>query len=467
MHDRARRRGPHPRSLLIAAVFTTLGLGLLPTALPPDLTVSAAADGPRGAGGAPAVLPASPPVVAGARLTGVRAAQPDGPASAFVLTLDLTEDLRVDHLGAPAVAGTATLEELVALHDPGVDRVTVAAVNADFFDINQTYAPLGAGVRNGALLHSASPGRVEAVGFDTDGAGRMLEVLFEGKAVTAYGELPLSGYNAARLPVDGIGLYGPEWGPVNRSPVVERSPDVVEVEFRDGLVTAVNEGAGVGAVPDDGGLLLGRGAGARALEALLVGESVAPEFSARAADGGPLPRTVVGGQEPLVVDGIALSWDGAPNNVTAPRTAVGFSADGTEMYLVTVDGRQAHTVGMTLTALASFMAELGAHNALNLDGGGSTTLLVREPGAVAARVVNLPSGGSPRPIPNGLAITAPRGEGAPPGIRVETVSVGEDGEAVEELPGEASVNVERGTAPTGEAGTAREGAEPVPAVTGR
>ncbi|GAB3124626.1 hypothetical protein GCM10027160_46220 [Streptomyces calidiresistens] len=442
VHDRARRRGPRPRSWLTAAVFTALALGLLPSGLPADLTVSAVADAPRAPVGPAAVLPASPPVVAGARLTGVQAAQPDGPASAFVLTLDLSEDLRVDYLGASRVAGTAPLEELVARHDPGADRVTVAAVNADFFDINRTGAPLGAGVREGELLHSASPGRGEAVGFDLDGAGRMLEVLFEGKAVTARGELPLDGYNAARLPVDGIGLYGPEWGPVNRSPVVERSQHVVEVEFRDGLVTAVNEGAGVGPIPDGGGLLVGRDAGAGALQTLTVGEPLVPVFSARASDGGPLPHTVVGGQEPLVVDGIALNWDGAPNNVTAPRTAVGFSADGTEMYLVTVDGRQEHTVGMTLTALASFMAELGARNALNLDGGGSTTLLARAPGATSVRVVNMPSGGAQRPVPNGLAITAPRGAGPPPGIRVETVLVGEDGTPVEREPGDASVNAD-------------------------
>ncbi|MQS08005.1 multidrug transporter, partial [Streptomyces sp. IF17] len=250
MHDRARRRGARPRSLLTAAAFTALALGLLPSGLPAELTVSASADAPRTSGGAPAVLPASPPVVAGARLTGIQAAQPDGAASVFVLTLDLTEDLRVDYLGAPRVAETAPLEDLVAVHDPGADRVTVAAVNADFFDISRTGAPLGAGVREGELLHSASPGRGEAVGFDHDGAGRMIEVLFEGKAITARGVLPLNGYNAARLPVDGIGLYGPEWGPVNRSPVVERSQDVVEVEFRDGLVTAVNEGAGEGPIPD-------------------------------------------------------------------------------------------------------------------------------------------------------------------------------------------------------------------------
>src|SRR5690606_17424999 len=57
------------------------------------------------------------------------------------------------------------------------------------------------------------------------------------------------------------------------------------------------------------------------------------------------------------------------NRPRHPRTAIGRTRDG-EMLLVTVDGRQAHSAGMTMWELAELMLDLGAHEALSLDGGG-------------------------------------------------------------------------------------------------
>lgn len=62
-----------------------------------------------------------------------------------------------------------------------------------------------------------------------------------------------------------------------------------------------------------------------------------------------------------------------------PRTAVGYSKDKERLYIVAVDGRNpAISMGMTLTELADFMTRIGAYEAVNLDGGGSTTLVVRD-----------------------------------------------------------------------------------------
>jgi hypothetical protein len=80
----------------------------------------------------------------------------------------------------------------------------------------------------------------------------------------------------------------------------------------------------------------------------------------------------------------------------APRTAVGVTAGG-DVLLVAVDGRQAgYSVGATLGELADFLIKLGAKDAMNLDGGGSTTLVVR------GRVVNRPSDGGQRRVSNAL-----------------------------------------------------------------
>jgi uncharacterized protein YigE (DUF2233 family) len=72
-----------------------------------------------------------------------------------------------------------------------------------------------------------------------------------------------------------------------------------------------------------------------------------------------------------------------------PRTAVGVSRDGRTVYLVVADGRRAHSRGQNLYELSALMVELGAFAALNLDGGGSSTMYVERLGGI----VNAPSGG--------------------------------------------------------------------------
>jgi hypothetical protein len=107
----------------------------------------------------------------------------------------------------------------------------------------------------------------------------------------------------------------------------------------------------------------------------------------------------------LVVAGVAADtfppeWDICSPGVQHPRTTVGLSEDGRTLYLVAMDGRTG-PVGMTCPDLAIFMRDLGAHWALNLDGGGSTTMWIEGEG-----VVNDPSDGSPRTVANHLGVFA-------------------------------------------------------------
>lgn len=86
-----------------------------------------------------------------------------------------------------------------------------------------------------------------------------------------------------------------------------------------------------------------------------------------------------------------------------PRTAVGVTEDG-KLMLVTVDGRQAVSQGASLFQMAEIMKRLGAKNAINLDGGGSTTM------TIGGATVNSPSDGKLRYLANGLLVfgdTAP------------------------------------------------------------
>jgi len=125
--------------------------------------------------------------------------------------------------------------------------------------------------------------------------------------------------------------------------------------------------------------------------------------------------TAVSGSSVLLKDGVIpkeFSYASSDNNRRNPRTMVGFSKDGKTLYMVTVDGRQKESIGMTLKEAAQFMKELGAYNALNLDGGGSTTMVSRPLAEKSLEVVNRPSDGSLRGVTTALGIvsTAPAAE---------------------------------------------------------
>lgn len=118
---------------------------------------------------------------------------------------------------------------------------------------------------------------------------------------------------------------------------------------------------------------------------------------------GPV-REAVGGIPVLVRDGRNAVAEAALSAAFAdelhPRTAVGWTADGA-LLLVVVDGRQpGHSEGMSLKELADLMIGLGAAAALNLDGGGSSTLVVR------GSVRNRPSGTAERAVANALVVLA-------------------------------------------------------------
>ncbi len=87
-----------------------------------------------------------------------------------------------------------------------------------------------------------------------------------------------------------------------------------------------------------------------------------------------------------------------------PRTAAGVTRDGRTLVLLVVDGRRpGWSIGATLPELAALLIEAGAWDAVNLDGGGSTTMWRREPGG-AGRVLNRPSDGRVRPVANHLGV---------------------------------------------------------------
>jgi exopolysaccharide biosynthesis protein len=119
----------------------------------------------------------------------------------------------------------------------------------------------------------------------------------------------------------------------------------------------------------------------------------------------PIPndaRQVVTGNAFLVRDGRVVA--DLDRNQRHPRTAIGIDAAGHTLAIAIVDGRRPWTVGMTSGELADEMVRLGCHAAFNLDGGGSTTLVQRDPQTGDYNILNQPSDVRPRPVANAICI---------------------------------------------------------------
>lgn len=366
---------------------------------------------------------AATPVAPSIELTSVTRLDERGWIEADVLVAEMDDETTDASLLSPGVTSRETISNLAEGEE------SVAGVNGDFFDIGDTDAPLGAEIDEGDLRKSPTPGREHAVGVGANGLARLARVALDGTVSFGDNAHPLAALNHSAVPADGIGLYTSVWGDASRAGVVGDASRVREVAVRDGVVVATAPAAGDGAIPDDGHALVGRGAGADALSALSKGDEVSvsyrPKTDADPTSSGASPLDVaVGGGTVLLRDGDLPANLG--DERLEPRTAAGVSADGSTLFLLAVDGRQRDSRGASLRELGALLRDLGASDALNLDGGGSTTLIAREPGESGVRVRNDPSDGAERPTSNGLGLDAAPGSGALDGFNVGPDLAGEN-----------------------------------------
>ena len=143
---------------------------------------------------------------------------------------------------------------------------------------------------------------------------------------------------------------------------------------------------------------------------LPLGDTVLLSLRLAGAAGTAL-REAVGGR-PLLVADSALTGDvdtegNAGFRGLNPRSVVGMNRQGTRMWFAVIDGRRpGYSMGMTLRQTAELMRALGAARALNLDGGGSSTLALRDAASGRVKVLNRPSDATERPVGNAIAILA-------------------------------------------------------------
>ncbi|HUR48401.1 MAG TPA: phosphodiester glycosidase family protein [Acidimicrobiales bacterium] len=272
----------------------------------------------------------------------------------------------------------------------------VAAVNADFARLGSDQ-PVGAVVSGGRVLRSPVGTHHQfSVGWGPLMASGLLE--WRARLMSSdLREIPVTGLNDPNL-TDGAVLFTPAWGAA-----VARGPEHTSLLLRfvggvGELVPATTEaveiidlstGPGEIALTPGTAVLRASGDSATALRDLWdrASTGAASRRALIRIDLGPDARESVGGTPVLVRDGRAWVQDDGTGFVSGrhPRTVAGWDAAG-RVLLVTVDGRQpGHSIGMTLPELGEFLVGLGAVEALNLDGGGSTTMVI------AGQVVNLPS----------------------------------------------------------------------------
>ncbi|HEY0276911.1 MAG TPA: phosphodiester glycosidase family protein [Solirubrobacterales bacterium] len=292
----------------------------------------------------------------------------------------------------------------------------VAGVNGGFFDIGNSNAAEGGEVGSGELIKSPDVGISNANHFGVSKAGLAELANLATQATAEFGGAshPVLSVNAADgghgVPANGMVAYTPAWGTYSRARGFTGVTDLAEVLVVDEKVVSVNAtGAAGNQIPAGGFVLVGRESAAEAIRALKPGEEVKLTYGLSAEATQEL-QFAIGDGGVIIENGTPVS--GLDTSI-APRTAAGFKDGGHTLVLATWDGPGGTgNGGIGINVEAAELAEEGVETAVNLDGGGSTTMVARALGAEATTVRNNPSDGSERSDPNGIGVFVEPGDGA-------------------------------------------------------
>ncbi|MBW4579434.1 MAG: phosphodiester glycosidase family protein [Tildeniella nuda ZEHNDER 1965/U140] len=274
----------------------------------------------------------------------------------------------------PILPNLASLAGIAPLLRTAQQAQVAAAINGGFFNRNNQF-PLGAVRLDGRWLSGPILGR-GAIAWNASGDTKFDRLMLQEALITPNGQrLTLTHLNSAYIQA-GIARYTGDWG-TRYSPISDN--EILVTVQNDRVINQLSSGA-VGStelpIPTNGYLLVLR-SNRNALASLPVGASLRletmvtpPEFSRyeQIIGGGPL---LVRNRQ-IVLNPKAEQFSNAFAIEQANRSAIGQAADG-NLLLVTVHNNLDGT-GATLTDIAQIMQQMGAVNALNLDGGSSTTL---------------------------------------------------------------------------------------------
>jgi exopolysaccharide biosynthesis protein len=308
-----------------------------------------------------------------------------GPLNINVLEIDpKTPNLEIaPALASGKMAGKAKASTIA------YNTRAIAAINGSFFKPDQGI-PLGLLIINEELVAGPLFERV-ALGISSNAQLKMDRVGMRGNLIQGNTRVKLDNVNQPRTEKHQVVLYTSRWGAT--APKVPSGG--VQIQLLKGQITGVSTQQSL-PIPKDGYVVSGpltnnlRTLIEQAATPIQVGFYTTPDWSdvKHAISGGPF--LLRSGQ--LYVDAAAQRFSFSGEGSYAPRSAAGITRSG-KLLLVTVDGRQKSSVGTSLTEMAHIMKQLGAVDAMNLDGGSSTQMVV------AGKLVNSPS------VPNGVAVS--------------------------------------------------------------
>jgi hypothetical protein len=342
------------------------------------------------------------------RLSDQTLLSPPGPVAVELLRLDPGRvDLKLV-LAQDTVLGLETVPDMALRSD------AIAAINAGFF--LPTGEPAGLLKIEGELVSEIAPQR-GAVALVPGSVGHKPHLLFDQVSASVVVDLG-SGKQRREIPVDAVDtvrapgalvLFTPRFWTDTRTPCDGGSEFIFEGHPL--ALTERRESGCTSAIPRDGGVLAaGPGVPAERLAGLTVGTRVRARAVYRTLNGTKpadweAAPDIVGGVGLLATAGQLVN-DWAPEKPRDgftterhPRTVIGVAGDG-RIWLIAVDGRnKALSLGMSFAELQALVTRVGLVDALNLDGGGSTTMVVK------GAVVNHPSDATgPRRVSDAIVV---------------------------------------------------------------
>lgn len=351
------------------------------------------------------------PHLVGPGMTAAKYDIPALPLKISVVEMDLTNPYVVMEtcLGADKSVGSETPVNMATRNNrPGHE--VVGAMNGDFFmtaPSNEVGLPLSGQVRNDELVLS-SHNRACLV-LDDDNRPYIDRLTFSGTVASGDHSFALNLVNRMRYGYENIAAnqsflftrsYGPKtYDGSNSGKMVLLRP--VEGEFRWNaigvehcVIEDIFDAQGSRTIPDGKAILWLKGTYANQTEWMNVGDQMDISFR-QTLNNGPQDvkiQQLIGGSDHIIMQNGQFMDDWAERH---PRTAIGFNADSTRLYFVVVDGRHMSSIGVKLYEMKGIFEALGAVNAVNLDGGGSSCILVND------EVLNHPSDGPVRAVGNG------------------------------------------------------------------
>ncbi|KOY14687.1 stalk domain-containing protein [Paenibacillus xylanivorans] len=327
----------------------------------------------------------------------------------------------------------------------------VAAVNGDYFNVSGELAPIGGQVSDGVLVSTPSElSGMYALTVTKDGKPMIDEYSFDGTVKADDGStFALRGINKEDYTVESSSvkyshansmyIYTPAWTSTKRPNDPSTTP--TEVLVQNGVITQISDKKALNmTVPADGYILRAHGTAATwIMTHLAVGQTLNADYKLKAKTTGETVdpsnlQMMIGGHTILVNGGKAATFS---RDIVASgiggiraRTAVGYSQDGRYVYIIAAE-KNSNSSGLSLTELQSFMTSIGVWKGMNLDGGGSTTMVTRPLGEETAGLTfNTEYGTEQRQVVNTLGVFSTAPEGKLKGFAVsgsQTLLVGQEG----------------------------------------